>query len=71
LDKHLQEKWKKLANRIDMDEISIDEMRTYINKNTEENSVWIWTACVKKGNEKYYLYEIGDREEKTFLKSIG
>ena len=46
-------------------------MRTYIKKNEEENSVWIWTECVKKGNEKYYLYEVGNRDEETFLKSTG
>ena len=46
-------------------------MRTYVNKNTEENSVWIWTACIKKEDKKYYVYEVGDRSEKTFLKSVG
>ena len=41
LDKHLEKKWKRLANSIDIEEISIDEMRSYVNQNTEENSVWI------------------------------
>ena len=35
LDKFLERKWKE----IDIDEISIDEMRTYIKKNDEEHSV--------------------------------
>jgi len=71
LDQYLEKKWKKLAGKIDIDEISIDEMRSYVNKNTEENSVWIWTACIKKKDKKYYVYEVGDRGEETFLKSTG
>ena len=71
LDKYLEKKWKMLAGRIDIDEITIDEMRSYLNKNTEENSVWIWTACIKKDDKKYYVYEVGDRDEETFLKFTG
>ncbi len=71
LDKFLEKKWKELANRIDIDEISIDEMRTYIKKNDEEHSVWIWTACIKQNDKKYYVYEVGKRDEETFLKSTG
>ena len=33
LDKFLEKKWKEIANRIGIDEIPIDEMRTYIKKN--------------------------------------
>ena len=71
LDDYLDRKWRKLANKIYMDKISIDEMRTYIKKNDEEHSVWIWTACIEKDKEKYYVYEVGDRNEETFLKSAG
>ena len=41
LDKYLEKKWKKLAENMDIDEISIDEIRSYMSKNTEENSIWI------------------------------
>jgi len=46
-------------------------MITYVSKNTKENSVLIWTACIKQGNKKYYVYEVGDRDEETFLKTAG
>ena len=48
LDKFLERKWKEMANRIDIDEMSIDERRTCIKKNYEEHSVWIWTAYIKQ-----------------------
>lgn len=65
LDQYLEKKWKKLANRIDVDEIAIDEM------SIEGNPVWIWTACIKKRDKKYYVYEVGNRNGETFLKSTG
>lgn len=40
-------------------------------KNDEEHSVWIWTACIEKDKEKYYVYKAGDKNEETFLKSTG
>lgn len=58
---------ERLSNRIDIDEISINETRTYIDKNTKENSVRIWTVCIKKEDKKYYIYEIGDRDENVIV----
>ena len=51
--------------------ISLDEMWTYerIRKGEKRNSKWIWTAVVEleRGNRKC-LFEVGDRQEETFLK---
>jgi transposase-like protein len=53
LDTYLSKKWKKLAGNVDIDKVSIDEMRTYLKKNDEKHSVWIWTACIEKEGKKY------------------
>ena len=54
--------------------ISLDEMWTYENvrKGKNRNSKWIWTAVIEteKGDIKN-MFEVGDRDEKTFLKSAG
>ena len=52
--------------------ISFDEMWTYegIRKGKNRNSKWIWTAVVELENGyRKHLFEIGDRNEETFLKS--
>jgi len=60
----LEKKIEKISREIDNN--SIDEMRTYVKKNNEENLVWIWIACIEKDKDRYYAYEVGDRSKKTF-----
>ena len=53
-------------------EISFDEMWTYerARKGSKRKSKWIWTACIElKDGRKKYIYEVGNRNEETFLKS--
>ncbi len=54
--------------------ISLDEMWTYVEarKGDKRNSCWIWTAVVDVGEgEKIVTFEVGKRDEETFLKAMG
>lgn len=54
--------------------ISLDEMWTYVGarKGDKRNSCWIWTAVVDVGEgEKIVTFEVGKRDEETFLKAMG
>ena len=56
-----------------VEDISFDEMWTYVNARRREkrNSKWIWTAIIKEGGKELITYEVGDRDEETFLKVVG
>ena len=50
-----------------VDEITLDEMWTYVGarKGDKRNSIWIWTAVL---DGKKMIFEVGDRSEETFLR---
>ena len=50
--------------------IALDEMWTYLSarKAEKRNALWVWTAVVEERNgSKWMDFEIGGREESTFL----
>ena len=59
---------KEMKNEV-IEDISIDEMWTYVGarKGKKRKSVWIWTAVLEG---KKMLFEVGDRSERTFLKLL-
>ena len=50
-----------------VDEITLDEMWTYVGarKGKKRNSVWIWTAVL---DGKKVIFQVGDRSEESFLR---
>lgn len=54
--------------------ISFDEMWTYVGarRGEKRNSMWIWTAVVEEEDGSRWVdYEIGGRDEATFLRLYG
>ncbi|GAB6075479.1 hypothetical protein JCM12825_03570 [Desulfurobacterium crinifex] len=53
-----------------VESISFDKMWTYVGvrRGEKRNSKYIWTAVIRDGDQEIVTYEIGDRDEVTFLK---
>ncbi len=53
-----------------VESISFDEMWTYakVRRGKKRNSKWIWTAVIEYGEIRLITYEVGNRDEETFLK---
>jgi len=48
-------------------------MRTYVGarRGEKRNSKYIWTAVIRDGKEEIFTFEVGERDEGTFLKVVG
>jgi len=72
-----EKKLEKIRREVGLDgveAISIDEMWSYVGARRKEkrNSVFIWTAWIKpKDREGIFTFEVGKRDEETFLKAMG
>ncbi|MEO2083668.1 MAG: helix-turn-helix domain-containing protein [Desulfurobacteriaceae bacterium] len=67
------EKKRKEKGLEGVDSFSFDEMWTYVGarRGEKRNSKYIWTAVIGDGKEEIFTFEVGERDEGTFLKVVG
>jgi len=68
------EKLRKEKGFKEVKSISLDEMWTYVGarRGAKRNSYWVWTAVIEVENgEEVVTFEVGKRDEETFLKAMG
>ena len=73
INKEKVQKIKKETELKGVDSISLDEMWTYVGarRGEKRNSKFIWTAIIEDKGKKVVTFEVGDRDEETFLKDVG
>lgn len=73
LNRKRLEKLRKEKGLDGVEAISFDEMWTYVKarRGKKRNSKYIWTAVISYEEQELFTYEVGNRDEETFLKDVG